>query len=95
MLFRSIEAGRSGKILSTLSKAGRAITPFTKVVAVAALIAGIAQQGSVAYNRDVTAGYCGDVSSGGEERDGCSVVRTVNYNKEEIGSYCSVIESIS
>ncbi len=58
-------------------------------------IAGIYQQGSVAYNRAVTAGYCGDVSIGSEARDGCSVVRTVNYDEKNIRQYCSVIESIS
>ncbi len=61
---------------------------------IAIAIAGAYQQGSVAYNRAITAGYCGDVSSGGEERDGCSVVRTINYNIEDISKYCSVVESI-
>jgi len=62
-------------------------------LAVAAVGAGI-QQLNVAYNRGVTAGYCGDISVGEEARNGCSVVRAVNYNLEEIQSYCSVIESI-
>lgn len=52
------------------------------------------QQGSVAYNRAISAGYCGDVSTGGEERNGCSVVRTVSYNETSIADYCSNIESI-
>lgn len=58
------------------------------------IIAGLYQQNSVAENRAITAGYCGDVSSGGEERDGCSVVRTVNYDIDSLADYCSVIESI-
>ncbi|MBU1136398.1 MAG: hypothetical protein KJ559_02725 [Nanoarchaeota archaeon] len=58
------------------------------------LIAGTYQQGSVAYNRAVTAGYCGDVSTGGDARGGCSVVRTLNYDVDEIIKYCQVIESI-
>lgn len=62
-------------------------------LAVAVVGAGI-QQLNVAYNRGVTAGYCGDISVGEEARNGCSVVRAVNYNLEEIQSYCSVIESI-
>lgn len=57
-------------------------------------IAGIVQQGSVAANRAVTAGYCGDVSIGSEAKQGCSVVRTVGYDVEDISKYCSVIESI-
>lgn len=52
------------------------------------------QQINVAYNRGVTAGYCGDISVGQEARNGCSVVRAVNYNSSDIRKYCSVIESI-
>jgi len=52
------------------------------------------QQGSVAYNRAVTSGYCGDISIGTEARNGCSVVRTVNYDAAGISDYCAVIESI-
>ena len=61
---------------------------------IALAIAGAYQQYSVAENRVLTASYCGDVSTGGEARDGCSVVRTVDYNIEDISKYCSVIESI-
>lgn len=58
-------------------------------------IAGVGgQQINVAYNRAVTAGYCGDVSIGTEARSGCSVVRTVNYSVSDMSQYCSVIESI-
>ncbi|MBI2046650.1 hypothetical protein HYT26_00595 [Candidatus Pacearchaeota archaeon] len=56
--------------------------------------AGIYQQANVARNRAITAGYCGDVSIGTDARNGCSVVRTINYNADDISSYCSVIESI-
>lgn len=70
------------------------LSPFVKVVAVAAIIALGIQQGNIAYNRAVTAGYCGDVSTGGEAREGCSVVRTINYNSTDISQYCSIIESI-
>jgi cystathionine beta-lyase len=37
---------------------------------------------------------CGDVSVGKDARDGCSVVRTVNYNVKDLSQYCSIIESI-
>jgi len=61
--------------------------------AAVAVLVGIYQQGSVAYNRAVTAGYCGDVSVGDEARDGCSVVRTMNYNADDLSKFCSAIES--
>jgi len=66
-------------------------SPWTWAMVV---IAGAYQHGSVAYNKAITAGYCGDVSVGDEAREGCSVVRTVNYNMEDISQYCSIIESI-
>jgi len=52
-----------------------------------------AQMGSVAINQYITAGYCGDVSYGDNAREGCSVVRLVDYNITEIKKYCAVIES--
>ena len=63
-----------------------------KLIVVAATI--LFQQGTVLYNKDVTAGYCGDISVGNEAREGCSVVRTVPYDLENLKKYCSVIESI-
>jgi len=65
-----------------------------KIVGAIAVVTTIVQQVNVAYDRSVSAGYCGDVSVGSEARDGCSVVRLVNYNATDLGSYCSVIESI-
>jgi hypothetical protein len=66
------------------------------LITLGAAILGVgAQQINVAYNRGVTAGYCGDISVGSEARNGCSVVRVVNYDKESIQKYCSVIESIA
>jgi len=59
------------------------------------VILGAGQQGWIAYNRHIAAGYCGDVSHGSETRNGCSVVRVVKYNPEMINKYCSgSIESI-
>jgi hypothetical protein len=52
------------------------------------------QQANVAYNRYVTAGYCGDVSVGTESRSGCSAVRIVNYDANDISQYCQVIEGL-
>jgi hypothetical protein len=65
------------------------------ICALIAAIAGVVQQGTVAYNRYVSAGYCGDVSVGEEARNGCSVVRAVTYNYTDIASYCKNIEGIA
>ena len=75
---------------------GRACTTGWGPVICGAILAaaGIYQQANVARNRAITAGYCGDVSIGTDARNGCSVVRTINYAADDISSYCSVIESI-
>jgi hypothetical protein len=52
------------------------------------------QQINVVIQKGVTAGYCGDISVGNEAREGCSVVRTMDYNVDDLIKYCSVIESI-
>ena len=54
-----------------------------------------AQQLNTWSNQNVAAGYCGDVSYGKDARSGCSVVRLVNYNLNDLSQYCSKIESIS
>jgi len=66
----------------------------TICAAVAAIGVGY-QQWSAYDNRDIAATACGDVFLEDEARNGCSVVRTVNYNLEEISQYCGVIESIA
>ena len=68
---------------------------FNPVSAFVLAAGAVYQQGNVAYNKALAAGYCGDVSSKEDARVGCSVVRTVNYDAEELKKYCSVIESIS
>ena len=68
------------------------IGPVVCLGAVAVTIA--FQQGNVAYQRSVAAGYCGDITTGTDARNGCSVVRPVEYNLEEISKYCQVIETI-
>ena len=70
-------------------------TLFSKIIGITAIIGLTAQYGNVLYNQEVAAGYCGDVSIGDDAREGCSVVRTMNYDLEDISRYCSVIESIS
>ena len=59
-----------------------------------AFIAITAQQVTTIYNQGVAAGYCGDVVAKDQARRGCSVVRTLKYDADEIKNYCSVIESI-
>lgn len=54
----------------------------------------IYQQNSVAENQAFTVSKCGDVTVGSDNGKGCSVVRTINYNAEDISKYCTVIESI-
>ncbi len=61
-------------------------------------IAGIYQQGNVAFQRYVAAGYCTDVfegTSGDQARNGCSVVRAIKYNETEINKYCDIIEGLN
>lgn len=70
------------------------LTPATKIIAAIAIAVGIFQQANVAWQRGVSAGYCGDVSTGDEARNGCTVVRTIVYEPESINDYCAVIESI-
>ena len=86
-----IAPGLTGKV-ATYGAKSCASNPLICSVLV---LAGVAlQQTNVAYNRAVTAGYCGDVSVGGEARSGCSAVRAINYDLNDISSYCQVIESI-
>ena len=81
---------------SLIAKGIKAVGLKGGLISLAAAIIGAgAQQLSVVNSRGVAAGYCGDISVGKEARDGCSVIRTVKYNLEEIKKYCSEIESIS
>ncbi len=84
----------TGKAVANVGKL--CVNPYGALVCAAvALIAVGSQQANVAYNRGLSAGYCGDVSTGTEARNGCSVVRTIAYDAGNISSYCSVIESIA
>jgi len=57
-------------------------------------IIGAYEQVNTWGNQAITAGYCGDVSSGEDSIKGCSVVRMIDYGKEDISKYCSLVESI-
>lgn len=76
----------TGKGIAALAKSPY----FWAVLAIAAVY----QAYSVYDNWAISAGYCGDVETGSTAKKGCSVIRTVNYNVDDIKKYCSVIESI-
>jgi hypothetical protein len=61
--------------------------------AIVAIVGGYGQLNTL-NNRAVTAGFCGDISTGTEARDGCSVVRMIDYNSEDVSKYCNIVESI-
>jgi len=96
----------TGLALAGSAGASFALAPATTIKAIVALaeawfitlpvaaifIAG--QQINVEYNKYVSAGYCGDIMIGNEAKEGCSVVRTLDYNEEDISKYCTFIESI-
>jgi hypothetical protein len=90
----TIQGGKfAGGLIKDVCGGGGAYTVAACIgTAIAAILY---QQGSVAYNRAVTAGYCGDVSIGTDARNGCSVVRVVNYDVSQIMQHCGLIESIS
>ena len=53
------------------------------------------QQASVEAKQGVAEGYCGDIALGDDARNGCSVVRTVDYDVKDLRKHCAVIESKS
>jgi hypothetical protein len=82
----------TGALLSPVMSVKKLLSPWTYAVLA---VVGVYQAYSVEQNKAVSASKCDDVSSSGSEaREGCSVVRTVNYNLEDIRNYCSYIESI-
>jgi hypothetical protein len=90
----SLASGFVTSPVLTAKALGKAIAGWKITLPILAIL-GVYQHGMVAANRAVTAGYCGDVSLGSDARDGCSVVRTINYNEQDLADYCSIIESIS
>jgi hypothetical protein len=97
--FKTLQLGALGSFVAAPTMTTKAITSVVStkagiVLGAAAVVFGVYQAGSVYHNQAITAGYCGDVSIGGEAREGCSVVRTTNYDANSISQYCSVIESI-
>lgn len=103
IVFSQISAPKNGDVfknwaLATVGIAGIGAKigagPLFKVYAILALLTQGVEQANTVWQRSVTAGYCGDISVGTEARDGCSIVRAVPYNAEDIASYCAVIESI-
>jgi len=84
---------KAGKSIAKLCTSGGWVGPV--VCASILIVAGVYQQANVGYYRALTASKCGDVSTGTEARNGCSVVRTIDYKTEDLSQYCSFVESIS
>lgn len=61
------------------------------------VVGGAGYQGyNVWNNQNIAAGYCGDLYvESGEAKKGCSAVRLVKYDVQNIKEYCNNIESIS
>lgn len=83
----ALAPGTTTKLVKGAFSAWRIVLPLAAIFA-------IYQQGNVYYQKSVTAGYCGDVSTGEEAREGCSVVRMANYDVSDIRQYCGIIETI-
>lgn len=79
--------------ISVAKKCGPLIKVCLAVTAVVG-IAAIGQQYVAAENREVAATHCGDTFVGDKIGQGCSIVRTIEYNIEDLKQYCGVIESI-
>lgn len=96
ILYAGLGVAAGGFYLSPATAVKRLVTVVAgwKINLPLLVIAGVYQTANVAYNRAITAGYCGDVSMGQEAKSGCSVVRTMNYDAGSIAEYCKVIESI-
>ena len=62
-------------------------------VAILAGAGAITQTYYVYHNREIILGYCGDIALG--EKEGCSVVRVIPYDVENLKQYCGRLESIS
>lgn len=74
----------------------RGVGKIAARVLILAVVAGIGfQVWKYHDNAGITAGYCGDVMIGDSAKQGCSVVRTMNYNVNDIVQFCGRIESIS
>ncbi len=66
--------------------------PLTTLV-VFAIAAGYVEYNNL-NNQALTASYCGDLSTPGNAKKGCSVIRVVPYNAKEINSYCGIIDGL-
>jgi hypothetical protein len=77
-----------------VKKAGGAVVRAVGGVklTIAAVVGFVYQQASVSHNRAVAASYCGSMEVGSDARDGCSSVRTLDYDLNSISEYCDVIE---
>lgn len=83
--------------LNTLTVKTAFSNPWTTgLTAAALLIAGGYVELNTLNNQALTASYCGDITSTNSKTSkGCSIVRVVPYNSEELNLYCGVIDGIS
>jgi len=75
------------------SGAGRVIASNPIVSGIAVILGLGIQQGITYNNRNIASGKCEDVMTGNDARNGCSVVRVMEYDASSLQQYCSVIES--
>lgn len=87
--------GGSGHFLTSglTTKAGAAVGGKI-LAAIGIATVGVQQLYAVPGQENFAAGYCGDISYGSDAYNGCSSVRLVNYNINDIKKTCPVIESI-
>lgn len=84
--YKILPVGALSKFAGSFSTTGVAVA-----AGVFALAAG-AIQVNVWNNQALTASYCGDLTNPSGAVKGCSVVRVVPYDAEELTAYCGVID---
>jgi len=88
--------GLAGKIASYTIQGISSIPVVGKLVVGLGMVAVAGVQGYNTYkNVQTAAGHCGDVKFNKEESYGCSAVRVIDYNADNLKVYCDTIESIS
>lgn len=71
------------------------IVPLAKLTALVGLGTGGVAAFQTWRSRNLAAGYCGELTSAKESRNGCSVITTFNYDHPEaLAQYCGTIEGL-
>lgn len=88
--------GLAGKIAIYTIQGISSIPVVGKLVVGLGMVAVAGAQGYNTYkNVQTAAGHCGDVKFNKEDSYGCSAVRVIDYNADNLKVYCDTIESIS